>query len=658
MRRPKIARNFVGRGIAVLLVAAVAPGQLTPATSLPNSAPADLAGLAPRIGDGPGAPFVDYASGKPVGPNPYLAFLPPGVVGDYVGWAKEGRRLSAERAASAEHREARAIRSSARTPLASADREPIGRRGLNDTRATAQPLSGFGTNAPANPKAAIRGTLSPEPFPASKLVSIPPNLEDDSSFAKARDTGVGDRRPGIRTTGVIGDGPDNFDGFADYYQMNLRGGEFLRVTMTRRSGNLKPFLVLYEKGNPEQIYDSFDDLATGEESEVTVNVRVPRAGTYYVVASGVVDFVPPDDFVSTKGRYDLTISAGAEDRDLWALDLRAGDVLATRIRMTGTDGRFSVSGPAGTESHSPTIDGSFLYPAASPLPSGTDTNPVSDYVVPRNGRYYVEVSGGDGAYSGTLEVYRYAGEKATAQTIFLDTDGARVNTNIWGEGNRQVTLSPLAKFLGDWGLRPDQERALVSAVKANVEENLQRDLVASGLSDTVRIKVASSLDGPDLTGKPGVTRIILGGTIAESGIDTIGIAQSIDPGNFARAETGLVLLDLMSAPGSPTRNPASLNSYLGKGSNRLSFVAEGLGNVASHEVGHMVGNWHTDNSNTTANLMDSGGFNDDQFYGVGPDRLGGTADDRDVDFVPDTYNESYLGRGDSRARSVWGLSIK
>jgi len=35
--------------------------------------------------------------------------------------------------------------------------------------------------------------------------------------------------------------------------------------------------------------------------------------------------------------------------------------------------------------------------------------------------------------------------------------------------------------------------------------------------------------------------VIVGGTIAPSGIQTIGIAESIDPGNFATEESALVL---------------------------------------------------------------------------------------------------------------------
>jgi hypothetical protein len=133
-----------------------------------------------------------------------------------------------------------------------------------------------------------------------------------------------------------------------------------------------------------------------------------------------------------------------------------------------------------------------------------------------------------------LEAYRYGGAaKKRTQTIFLDTDGQRMNTNIFG-GRGVTTLSPLRAFLGRWSLGRSAERALVARIKATVKENLEADLRASGISKWVDVKVVSSLDGPDRFGQAGVTRVVVGGTIAESGVWTIGVAQSIDPGNFDR----------------------------------------------------------------------------------------------------------------------------
>ncbi|MGL5824505.1 MAG: PPC domain-containing protein, partial [Nocardioides sp.] len=554
------------------------------------------------------------------------------------GWASAAGGLSRQRTASAEFGQARS-RQRAVPGISVSEREPAGQRGINDTRAGAEVVTGFGTGT-ANPKATLRGTLSPQVVPGSELVKIASNREDDGAPELARDTGIdGVTRLGIRTTGFRGDAPGTGDTRAndfDLYSLSLSGGERINARMTRSSGNLEPLLFLVDPELTTIADTYFQDSAT----EAVLTGTASASGTYYVVALGyqIIDEPP---LGPTTGNYSLTISAGQDDKDMWAVDLRGGDVL---VATQNAPGYVSISGPTGTESHRAAFDFSGTYPIDSPLP-GAAGYAASDYVVPRDGRYYVAFGGGKGAYAGELEVYRYGGKNNPAQTIFLDLDGARVNTRIWSAGFGVVDLSPFSKFLGRWGLTRAQEPALVDAIKANLTENLERDLAAAGLTDTVSFKVVSSLDGPDLTGKPGVTTIIVGGTIRESGIDTIGIAESIDPGNFARTETGLVLLDLLSEPGDRFGAPYSLNSYLGKGSRRIAFIAQGIGNVAGHEIGHLIGNYHTDNGNDTTSLMDTGG-DFARFFGVGPDGKGGTADDRDVDFGADRFDpfEGSAGR--------------
>jgi hypothetical protein len=176
------------------------------------------------------------------------------------------------------------------------------------------------------------------------------------------------------------------------------------------------------------------------------------------------------------------------------------------------------------------------------------------------------------------------------------------------------------------------------------------------------VQVLNSRDNPDTFGKKNVTRVIVGGTIAESGIPTIGIAQSIDPGNFAREESALVLLDALSDPPDPDADPdifpdPSLRAYLTSRSDRVEFVGTAIGNVVAHEVGHMLGNFHVDPFDDVANLMDSGG-NFPLLYGVGRDGVGGTADDPNVKFGRDVYDpfEGFGGTENTAANARWGLS--
>jgi hypothetical protein len=322
--------------------------------------------------------------------------------------------------------------------------------------------------------------------------------------------------------------------------------------------------------------------------------------------------------------------------------------------VTGGAGRLAVYDSTGREVFGSEQDASGIYAPQSPLPGGG--NAVVDYVTPKAGRYTVQVSSGGGRYDVTLEGYRPGSEldaKGTVQTLFLDFDGARVNTAIFG-GPGQRQLSPLAGFLGRWGLSADDEDALIDAVIAAVKENIAQDLRAKGGNPRFAVKILNSRDNADPFGQPNVSRLVVGGTIAESGINTIGIAQSIDPGNYGHEETALILLDLVSEGAGAAY---SFNTYVRPSSDKIAFLGTALGNIVSHEAGHYLGSWHVDQFNATPSLMDQGG-NFAVLYGVGPDGVGGTADDVDVDFNEDTLNpsEGFTGQEDTLANTAWALT--
>ena len=131
----------------------------------------------------------------------------------------------------------------------------------------------------------------------------------------------------------------------------------------------------------------------------------------------------------------------------------------------------------------------------------------------------------------------------------------------------------------------------------------------------------NSKDNRDIFGQTNVSRVIVGGTIEQSGIPTIGIAQYIDPGNYGHEDSALVLLDVLSDP--HAYDDASLNYYLRPRSDRVAFVSQAVANVISHEIGHNIGNYHTENTTSVHNLMDAGGAN----FGDQPVR-GGTGRNR------------------------------
>lgn len=634
-------RTIAILGAVVLGIAAIPPAATAaPAKTDPGMSASDRASLAAGLPVAPKAP----PGTAPKGPNPYLALLPDPSKADYSGW----NAWLAQQASAWAQQRSKINSLAVSSPLVVDEDEPPGTRGANENPAIAQRITGFGTAAGRNPKLRILGALSPE---SASPVAVAPNAEDDGAIQLAGETGIGLSRSGITTSAQIGDGPNAASGDFDFYKFQARAGDVVTVDIDTPTGLLDSVVVLYDATG--RVVGSNDDSPGDLDS--LLKITVGSAGTYYVAVAGYGN-LPADptnpasgDGAGSTGPYNVTISAVADDHDFYAVKLRKGDVLGASVKGVAT--RIGVYDTVPRLVHGSSQDATYIYPASSPLPGGG--NAVTDYVAQAAGWHYLDVGGSAGNYDITVEAYRapLEGQKPT-QTLFLDFDGARVNTNVWGgPGVRQ--LSPFSAFIAKWGLTREQEDDLIDRITDRVYENLVDDLEWSGLNDRFKLKVTNSRDNPDTFGKPNVSRIIVGGTIAESGISTIGISQSIDPGNFATSESALVLLDVLSDSG----GTASLNTYITPASDKVAFIGDALGNVIAHEGGHFFGDWHVDQFNGNANLMDQGG-NFAAMFGVGPDGVGGTADDVDVDFGDDTFNpnEGFTGIENTLSRPVFGIT--
>jgi hypothetical protein len=580
-------------------------------------------------------------------PDPLLMF--PSNFGT-VDWAAVTR----DRAAKTTTRS----QSSARNPLPYAEKEQAGTSGANDSPTTAEQIAGFGTHRAKNPKVRLTGDLKPD----ASIPTLPPAAEPDDALGLASDTGVGTIRRAARTSGVIGDGPygsaGDGTGDVDFYRLSAAATPVsFSARIQTPTGDLDSFLALFDaEGNSW----AFNDNASGS-SDSALSFTIPPGREYFLMV-GSGPFTMPGDpkkpgtgsGVRTEGPYDLTITSGKSggDLDYYSFDLRAGDVLGASVAGGGT--RLAVIDPAGREVFGSSQDFTFIFASTSPMPGGG--NAVVDFVAPKDGRYRLGVEAGEGAYDVKLEAFRPGTETAprgSVHTIFLDFDGARVNTAVFGSGGGIRDLSPLSAFLPRWGLTAGDERALTDAIVATVKENLERDLITKGTNPRFALRVLNSRDHADPWGQPNVSRVVVGGTVLESGIQTIGIAQSIDAGNFGKEETALVLLDEISRPAGPAW---SLNTYLGPDSDKIAFLGHAVGNVTSHEAGHMSGSWHTNLTNDVAGIMDPGG-NPAAMYAVGPDGRGGTADDPDLDLVEDEISpaEGFTGIEDTLNRSAWAF---
>src|SRR5581483_1535044 len=97
-------------------------------------------------------------------------------------------------------------------------------------------------------------------------------------------------------------------------------------------------------------------------------------------------------------------------------------------------------------------------------------------------------------------------------------------------------LSPLKNFLAGLGLTPQDQPRL----EAQITDTVRKDLSAALAGTPVEVTSADSAAASNF-GQPGVSRVVIGGSTTEAGISTVGIAESVDPGNFVREETALVL---------------------------------------------------------------------------------------------------------------------
>ncbi len=594
---------------------------------------------------------------KPRSANPYLSLLPDPTKADYVGWR---RVLRAGGKARADRLAAAARSAQTQPPLQVEDAEPATGRGRNDTLGTAQRAAGFGTDRRANPRAHITGTLAPEQVAP---VTLPAGSEDDGAIPSARTTGISPRRQAVSVRGRIGDGPHGSAGDAtgdfDFYRVDATAGSTLTAVVDPAGGTLSPAIVLFDaRGRP---VTAGQDM-TGEGGPVRLSYPVRADGTYYVEVGSTTPWpYPMDPFdsgsgvgVGTEGPYAATLTVADVDTDIYAVDLAPGDVIGATVRGSGH--QVSILDPDGVVVQRSGVDVTALYPASSPLPGGG--NATADHVASRAGRYYVSVADGDGAYDAAVEAYRSGGAHPPTQTILLDFDGARIDNRIFGGAATEPgvrDLSGLSDFLGRWGLTKADEPALVGAVARTVRDNLYDEVAAGSANSRIDLRVVTSATAPaDLFGRRGVSRVIVGGTLEEAGLmPLLGISQAVDPGNLSREDTALVLLDQLS---NPAGDPLSLNTYLSPRSDKIAFLGQAIGNVVSHEAGHFLGSYHTSNISGVTNLMDTGYVY--ELYGLGPDLIGGTADDLDNHFGTDVYEETqgFFGQENTLERTGFGLT--
>jgi hypothetical protein len=582
----------------------------------------------------------------PATPNPWTSLRPDGTYVDVNQW--EMRNHLAAVAAAANNKPAKI--------------KVTGTRGKGTIS-----VSQFGTGPSQSDSAQITGSF--EVAPPVPLIQSP---EDEGAIPLATETGLVSGTAVI-TSGEIGDGAFGIAGTGsgdfDFYAIRgVSAGDTITVDIdtVQPFAPLDPAVAIYNEAG--QIV-AFNDDAQGTFDSF-VSVEVPADGDYFVSIGTFGNPILLDPFDSSsgggvdftfgipnEGDYSAFIGLNYFDEQLITFTPKKGDVIGAAIN--GTIAELALIDHTGTVRQGSLSPANSFFDTGTPLPAGI----VSvGHVVDTPGLFTLRVRGlQSGSYSVDLGAHLpelRTGDRGEVQTIFLDFDGATVDLSesiFLGFPFPEIrTLSPLSAFLSDWGLTAADESAVIDAIVERVEESLVRDIDQLGPNPKFQIRLLNSRDHADPWGQPNVSRVIVGGTIPELQIGTIGIAQSIDVGNYATEETAFVLLDLLSGQLPST---IDLNGFpRAPGASIIDIIGVGVGEITAHEAGHYLGVWHTDQFNDIPNIMDQGGNLEFSILGLGPDGIFGSADDTNVQFVRDVFNpnEPFTGIEDANSAIAFG----
>ncbi len=334
------------------------------------------------------------------------------------------------------------------------------------------------------------------------------------------------------------------------------------------------------------------------------------------------------------------------DVDFYAFDLRAGDILD--ISVIGSAGPFNVFYD----------DGGLWFGTNTVRAGGPDNSPLmtvgnasAAQVVPEDGRYFLQIVPAStlGNYTVGLRVHRPIAEQlpiGAQQILYVDFDGGFYPSTLF-EPTSTPTLIRLdglqqsAPLLGLDIRDTAAQNELIDLTLEEIERGLgtvatnggNGDFNTTGVPGQYAVTVLNSRDHADPGfNNPLVSRIVVGGDVNQAGIDTIGLAQFADIGNFSLSDNAIVLVDQVLAAVSAFEfsNTSSILDGLGRY----------LGFVVAHEAGHLFGLEHTNGDNFIGSISDEGvgAFSPEVATGVGPDQIFGTVDDRLYGFVTDEFS--------------------
>ena len=604
---------------------------------------------------------------RPKGVNPFVSLYSKNK-GSYRAWREYNKkRIEAQASSSAQRTKARArMVPESETPGTDS----------NGSIDTAEVLPELETNGDVRSLTITGNLLIDEPVNITDITAITTE-EDNSSIPLATPVEFDSVFQGRGISTVLGEITEPGDTTfvdTDFYKIELNEKELLNVStfVDRDLPNLDDFpldlVVLVFNSAGEFI--AFQDFFLVP----TVSFLAPESDTYYF---GVYDFkglpnnpADLDPFVSNGGvepidsrivpvkDYIIAFEyIGPTEEDFYSLPLKKGDVFSI-VTDTILSATVKVVLPNKTDFAATPF---YFLASEEESPIGLPGTAGLEYIAPEDGTYFISIGDNVGPYVTNIRVARPGNEinKGRKQIIYLDYTGDtkfsqqeffNIPDSIASPEDKQLrTLSPFRNFLERWGVENNLYNTLKLTYQTTqvVRESVRRDFLDKEINPNFDVQIISDYGIPylgkripKLLKRLGIpySRILVGGSIEESGIETIGIASAIDVGNYSLSDDALTLLDVLSSSEPEDASVSLLPIPLAEGKTIADVIPVGVGNVTAHEIGHYIGNFHTsdDGAENVFSIMDEGGAIINEFGLREGEKFG--EDDEDVDFVTDQYS--------------------
>ncbi len=472
-------------------------------------------------------------------------------------------------------------------------------------------------------------------------------------------------------------------GDVDIYELFFEEGKHYALKIQKTGEEPFQFSArIFYGDDSTKLLTSFvdSDIFLFSENDIKGKVKLAIYSSYSFVSQYRLN--DPENIHRVDGEFDYTIAVREIpgtyiDKDLYKIALQKGDVFGLageselpldQIALTNVEtGSF-----IGIEDNKYAIE----FVAENPLPREGDYG--FHYVIPEDGIYMLSVDGKIGGYTMELGVSRSGVEEnanADRQVIFLNMSGATISPNVFykkvfedPDDAVERALSNLASFMPKWGLDEEtQLRSLSKKIKHDLTRKLRSEVSRKNINPDFGITILSDLGSPKRRDKivrylnhkniP-YSQVIIGGTRIELQRFVLGDATITDVGNFDLSDYGVVLLDILSEEF--TESTQSINNIpLAEGVEKIDLVADVIASIAAHEIGHLLGSFHTDETNDTLSIMDLGdGIA--SYVGVLEGDAYGDKENVKVSFIKDGYSERenfLIGSNETDANTAFGLTV-